>query len=138
MQTIHRRNYPSDMNNLQWHFVQKLIPPEKQLGRHRSVDLREIANAIHYRWRTGCVWRMLPHDFPPWETVYSYYRDWQIAGILTDLREILIRNRFPELKSQQVQVSSPTNRNSAFRKRAESEWTTEKTHPLKSRQKILQ
>lgn len=129
-----RRSYPSDMTNLQWHFIAKIIPVQKPKGRNRSVDLREIANAIHYRWRTGCVWRMLPHDYPPWETVYSYYRDWQLAGILTNLREILIRNRFPD--SQQLSrikrttaQHSKENPNSPNTKATSSGWDPTSTNP---------
>lgn len=82
--------YPSDLTDTQWLRLEPLVPKERPVGRHRSVSPREIANAINYRWETGCVWRMLPHDFPPWGTVYAYFRDWQRAGVVRHLRDILM------------------------------------------------
>jgi putative transposase len=50
-----------------------------------------VVNAVNYRWTTGCAWRMLPHDFPPWETVYTYFRDWRRNGTLPELRTICLQ-----------------------------------------------
>lgn len=87
-----RRAYPSDPDDLQWRRLRALLPqPPAGLGRPRATDLRDIVAAINYRWATGCSWRMLPHDFPPWATVYAYFRRWERAGILPNLREILLR-----------------------------------------------
>ncbi len=70
-----RKPYPSDLTDKQWAIIEPLIPPEKRGGRHRSVNMREIVNAVLYLNRTGCHWRALPHDFPPWPTVaYYFYR----------------------------------------------------------------
>jgi transposase len=70
-----------------------LLPAAKPGGRPRSVDLREIVNAISYWLRGGVAWRALPHDFPPWQTVYHYWRAWRLSGewerIHTILREWL-------------------------------------------------
>ena len=88
-----RERYPSDLTDAQWHQIEPSIPPEKDLGRHRSTEIREIVNGINYRWSTGCVWRMLPHDFPPWATVYTYFRRWQRDGTLREIREMLVRRR---------------------------------------------
>ena len=88
-----REPYPSDLTDAQWYQIEPSIPPEKDLGRHRSTDIREIVNGINYRWSTGCVWRMLPHDYPPWATVYTYFRRWQRDGTLREIREALIRRR---------------------------------------------
>lgn len=68
-----RKTYLSDLTNEEWQFMQSLIPPEKSGGRHRSVEMREIANAISYKFIYGCSWRSLPNDFPPWRTVYEYF-----------------------------------------------------------------
>ena len=57
-----------------------LIPPAKPGGRPRSAALREVVNAILYVLRNGIVWRALPHDFPPWTTVYHYFRAWRLDG----------------------------------------------------------
>ena len=86
-------SYPSDLTEAQWQRLEPLLPEEAPVGRMRQVSQREIANAINYRWETGCVWRMLPHDFPPWGTVYAYFRRWQRAGIIRHLRDILLEPR---------------------------------------------
>lgn len=85
--------YPSDLTDGQWARLEPSLPPPFSRGRHRSVPLRDVANAISYRWETGCVWRMLPHDFPPWGTVYAYFRAWQRAGVIRQLREIVLEGR---------------------------------------------
>lgn len=59
-------------------------------GRPRVVSMREVVNAMNYRWRTGCTWRMLPHDFPAWATVYAYFRQWRRDGRLPELRALLL------------------------------------------------
>ena len=67
--------YPSDLTDEQWLLVEPHIPPEKPGGRHREVMMRQIVNGLLYQSRTGCQWRMLPQDFPPWGTVsYYFYR----------------------------------------------------------------
>ena len=88
-----RPRYTSDLSDNQWRTIEILIPPERDRGRHRSTDLREVVNGINYRWSTGCVWRMLPHDFPPWATVYTYFRRWQHEGTLKELRDALLSCR---------------------------------------------
>lgn len=76
-----RQPYPSDLSESEWQYIRPLIPPAKWGGRPRSVDIREILNGILYVIRSGCAWRKLPHDFPPWSTVYDYFRKWRINGI---------------------------------------------------------
>lgn len=75
-----RYAYPSDVTNEQWVIIEPLLPPAKTGGRPRSVNLREVVNAIFYLSRTGCAWRLLPHDLPPWGTVHYYYRQWRLDG----------------------------------------------------------
>lgn len=77
---IARASYPSDLTDLQWGHLAPLIPPPKPGGRPRSVNIREIINAILYVLDTGCKWRSLPHDYPEWKTVYYYFRAWRIDG----------------------------------------------------------
>jgi putative transposase len=72
--------YPSDLTSQQWAILEPLIPPAKEGGRPRTTDMREVLNAIFYVDRTGCQWRALPHDFPPWSTVWSYFRIWRNDG----------------------------------------------------------
>jgi len=85
-----RPRYPSDLTERQWGRVERLLPTASRVGRPRGHSLRNVLDAINYRWETGCTWRMLPHDFPPWGTVYTYFRTWQRAGILKQVREALI------------------------------------------------
>lgn len=68
------KRYPTDLTNEEWATVEPLLPPPARTGREREVDLREVLNAIRYLARTGCGWRMLPKDFPPWQTVYWWFR----------------------------------------------------------------
>jgi putative transposase len=75
-----RGRYPSDLTDEQWTRIERLIPPAKPGGRPREVDLREVVNGILYLVRSGCSWRQLPHDFPPWGTVHFYYRCFRLDG----------------------------------------------------------
>ena len=86
-----RARYPSDLTDLQWSNIEHLFPQGKgKTGRPRKYPLREIVNASLYLARGGCSWRMLPHDFPPWKTVYNYFERWAWDGtwekILNTLR----------------------------------------------------
>ena len=74
---MRQRAYPSDVTNAEWKILEPLIPPAKEGGRPRTTDMREVLGAIFYVDRTGCQWRALPHDFPPWSTVWSYFRTWR-------------------------------------------------------------
>jgi putative transposase len=86
-----RERYPTDLTDDEWRVLEPLIPPAKPGGRPRSVDVREIVNGIRYLLRSGGAWRLLPHDLPPWETVYAYFRRWEADGtwetIATTLRQ---------------------------------------------------
>ena len=75
-----RTAYPTDLTDAQWALLAPLLPPAKSGGRPRDVDLREVVNAALYRHWGGCSWRLLPHEFPPWQTVYTYVRHWQRDG----------------------------------------------------------
>lgn len=75
-----RPAYPSDLSDLEWERLKPLLPPPHERGRKRTVNLREIVNAIFYVLHTGCQWDYLPHDFPPPDTVYGYFRQWRDDG----------------------------------------------------------
>lgn len=85
------KRYPSDLTDDEWAILEPLIPPPKPGGRHRSVDMREVVNGIFYVLRGGIPWRFLPKEFPPWKTVYHYFRLWRLDGtwemLNTRLRE---------------------------------------------------
>ncbi len=74
------QSYPSDLTEQEWAILEPLIPPAKPGGRPRSTEMRAVVNAILYLDRTGGQWRALPHDFPPWPTVWSYFRAWRNDG----------------------------------------------------------
>ncbi len=84
-----RKTYPSDLSDVEWLILLPLIPAAKTGGRPRCVDIREIMNAIFYVIRSGCAWRMLPHDFPAWQTVYGYFRSWRQAGVWEQMNTAL-------------------------------------------------
>lgn len=73
--------YPSDLTDREWDVIKPLIPPAKSGGRPRSTDMRMVLNAIFYLDRGGIAWRYLPREYPPWETVYGYFRQWRIDGL---------------------------------------------------------
>ncbi len=77
---MRRKRYPSDLTDEQWEVLAALLPPAKPRGRPRTVDVREVLNGILYVLRSGCPWRMLPNDLPPWQTVYKYFRMWDMDG----------------------------------------------------------
>ncbi len=76
-----RKPYRSDLTDDQWELMQVVLPEAKPGGRPRSVDLREVINALRYLNRTGCQWDMLPHDLPPKSTAYEYFAAWRDGGI---------------------------------------------------------
>ena len=75
-----RKAYQSDLSDAEWTFFEPLLPVPAATGRPKTHNTREILNAIFYVVRSGCAWRLLPHDFPPWKTVYHYFRLWRLDG----------------------------------------------------------
>jgi putative transposase len=75
-----RRAYQTDLSDVEWSYVESHLPTPKAPGRPRVHTLREILDAIFYIVRSGCAWRLLPHDFPPWKTVHHYFRTWRLDG----------------------------------------------------------
>jgi putative transposase len=71
-----RRRYPTDLTDAQWRTLAPLIPQPKPGGRPAVHDRRELLNAMLYWLRAGCAWRLLPHEFPPWQTVSHYRQAW--------------------------------------------------------------
>ena len=92
-----RRAYPTDLSDAEWAVVGPLVPAALPGGRPAAHDRREVVNAILYVLRTGCQWRALPHDLPPWGTAWWYFRRWRLDGtwerINAALRERARRKR---------------------------------------------
>jgi len=85
-----RKTYPTDLTDPQWECLEPFVPADKPGGRPRTISLREILDAYWYLLRSGCSWRMLPHDFPPWQTVYSQLRRWKHDGLWPRLHARLV------------------------------------------------
>lgn len=75
-----RRRYPSDPTDAEWAILAPLVPAPKPGGRPPTHERREVVNAVLYVLRTGCQWRALPHDLPPWGTAWWYFRGWRLDG----------------------------------------------------------
>src|SRR5215212_4854945 len=75
-----RRPYPTDLSDAEWNYIEPHMPAPKEHGRPRIHSPREILDAIFYLLRSGCQWRLLPHGFPRWPTVYYYFRQWRLDG----------------------------------------------------------
>ena len=70
------RTYPSDLTDFEWDIIKEMIPRAKKGGRKRTIDVRQIINAIFYATDNGVKWRSLPKEYPHWETVYGYFKRW--------------------------------------------------------------
>ena len=94
--------YPTDLTDEQWRGFSRLIPPAKPGGRPRSVNMREVLNALFYLSRTGCAWRMLPKEYPPKDTVYYYFKSFRANGTWERIHDLLRqRVRVKQGKPQQ-------------------------------------
>ncbi len=96
--------YASDLSDAEWTLLEPLIPPAKAGGRPRSVNMRQILNGIFYVLRSGGAWRLLPHEYPPWSTVYDYFRKWRNAGIW----EGMVRTLRERLREQSGRQATPS------------------------------
>jgi len=81
--------YPSDLADREWNHLKSMIPAAKIGGRARSIDMRLVLNGVFYVVRSGIPWRYLPREYPPWQTVYGYFRRWRIDGVWERLHERL-------------------------------------------------
>jgi transposase len=103
METIKR--YPSDLSDDQWQIIEPLIPSAKHGGRKRTVNMREVINAIFYMERSGCQWRMLPKDFPPRSTVGEYFYRWRDDGTIKNTHDTL-RDKVREQAGKDTQPTA--------------------------------
>ncbi len=84
-----RQPYPTDLSDHEWGLIKPLVPEAKPGGRPEEYSKREILNGIFYLVRSGCAWRMLPHDLPPWPIVYHYFRQWRNDGTWQLIHDLL-------------------------------------------------
>src|SRR5882757_7656722 len=88
------QRYASDVTDAEWALIEPHMPAAKPLGRPRDTELRDVVDAILYIARTGCQWRMLPKDFPPFTTVQGYFYDWRDNGLFEKINfELLLQTR---------------------------------------------
>src|SRR6266480_3650287 len=83
------QRYPTDLTDRQWNCIKELIPPAKPGGRPRSLEMRAVINAIVYIVVSGCQWRMLPREYPAWQSVYTYFQQWRDDGTWQRLHNTL-------------------------------------------------
>ena len=97
--------YPSDLSDAQWQLICEYftIPPNRR-GRRFRNDVRDIVDAILYLTKTGCQWRQLPHEFPPWQTVYSHFRRWTANG----LWDRILKDLNGRVREQEGRLPTPT------------------------------
>ena len=81
--------YPTDLTDAQWQILKPFFRKKSNRGRKVVYERRLVVNAILYVVRTGCQWRMLPHDFPPWKTVYQMFYRWRKAGLWERIHDAL-------------------------------------------------
>ena len=96
--------YASDLSDAQWTILEPWMPPAKPGGRPRRVNMRQILNGILYVLRSGGAWRLLPPEYPPWSTVYDYFRKWRHAGIW----EGMVRTLRERLREQSGRQATPS------------------------------
>lgn len=122
--SVSRRSYSTDLTDTEWQILESLLPAEKPGGRHRLYSMREIINALRYLLRTGCSWRLIPHDFPHWRAVYEYFKVWKEDGtwlkihdyLHTELRQQMRREKQPSaaiVDSQSVKRTEKGGRKEA-------------------------
>jgi transposase len=116
-----RKAYPTDLTGPQWAQVSRFIPAPKKGGRPAKYQRREIVNALLYVARTGCQWRAMPHDLPPWRIVYWYFMMWKKDGTLGRLHD--------ELRGDLRQAEGRLRQPSAAVLDSQSVKTTEKGGP---------
>ena len=92
---MNRKAYPSDLTAAQWEELVPLLPPDTTRGPPRTTDLREVVNGILYVLGGGIPWRLMPHDLPPWGTVWWYFRKWRDDGTWERVEDAL-RSRVRE------------------------------------------
>ena len=103
--------YPSDLNDREWELLSPLLPGPSKLGRPPRYERRHVLNAILYVVRSGCAWRLLPHDLPPWRLVYHYFALWRENGLWQELNDALRE----QVREQSGKKKPPALRSSTHR-----------------------
>lgn len=114
-----RKAYPSDLTEAEWKKLEPLIPAIAEDATHVVYERKEIVNAIFYVLRSGCPWRLMPHDLPNWSTVYDYFKQWRQDGtwdtVLLTLRREVRRREGREPEPSAAVIDSQSIKTSAVR-----------------------
>ncbi len=102
---MRRIPYASDSTDAEWEELAPPLPPDTKKGHPRTTDLREVVNGILYGLRGGIAWRMMPHDLPPWGTVWWCFRNWRDDGTWERVEEAL-RARVREVAGREATPSA--------------------------------
>src|SRR3954465_7032451 len=116
-----RLPYDTDLTDSEWEHLKPLVPKVKPGGRPPIHSRREILNGIFYAVRSGCAWKLLPHDLPPWRTVYHYFWSWRRNGIWQTIHDS-IRESVRKAAKLPPERSEDLESDYAARKRAEDEF----------------
>jgi putative transposase len=100
-----KRSYSTDLSDAEWRCIEPYIAFANRRGRPRIHSLRRVLDAVFYVLRSGCAWRLLPREFPPWRSVYYWFRKWRIDGTFERLNAAL-RERLRELSGRNAQPSA--------------------------------
>jgi len=84
-----RHPYPSDLSDEEWALLEPLLASSERRGRPPKWPTRRVADAVFYLLRSGCAWRMLPREYPPWQTVYYHFRRWRLDSRLRRAHDAL-------------------------------------------------
>lgn len=103
--SLSRAPYPTDLTNAQWALIEPLIPAAKPGGRPRTIDIRDVVNAVFYILKAGCDWRMMPHDLSAWKTVYDYFTQWRDDGTWKKIHDTL-RGKVRQQAGKNVQPTA--------------------------------
>src|SRR4028118_2425856 len=101
-----RASYPSDLTDDEYAHVEPLLPAPAARGRPRQRAWRELLDAVFYLVRTGCQWRALPREFPPWKTVFHYFQAWRIDGTSWERMNRAMRRRLREHLGRDPELSA--------------------------------
>ena len=111
MSHTERAKYPTDLTDQQWQILRKLLPQPSLRGAPRTVCRRAVIDAILYVLRSGCAWRLLPHDFPNWKTVYGVFRNWRNDGTWQKIHDSL-RDKLRRREGRNTSPSAGDHRQS--------------------------
>jgi len=99
------KRYPTNLSDAEWECLCSYLPAPSKRGRPRTHGSRAILDAIFYALKSGCPWRLLPHDFTPWKSVYDWFRKWRIDGTFERLNAAL-RERLRTRSARKLQASA--------------------------------